>query len=426
MTHLPDSPSRSLGGQAERQTGGRAARREAERQRRRRLLRVAIIILTVLVTVVAAQSTWRRVSGGAGNGATVTEGPTAPVQKTLLLIRQPQDGGAAKGITLLVAGPGEGRGSVVFLPVGALVDIPGVGRDRLGAAHGYGGAPLVQAAVGNAFGIAIDHSAVVSDVGLAALLSRVGPVEVDVPERLVSRADAAEPSLRFVQGTQHLDGPRLVEYLSFRQGNEDELETFVRQERVWSALFAAFSADGGADKLDALVAGGAPQLDTQATQSWLRTLFAGIAAAHDAGVLRQALLPVEAFGGEGPDGGATYRVRDEDARALLADLLAAPAALDGDTLRIEVLNGVGVPGVGQAIHARLSSNFRIVRTDNARSFDFTETQILVYEEKSLPAARHLRDLLGVGTISVSRRPQTVVDITVVVGADFTDREGRDS
>ncbi|MGI9016193.1 MAG: LytR C-terminal domain-containing protein [Euzebya sp.] len=89
-----------------------------------------------------------------------------------------------------------------------------------------------------------------------------------------------------------------------------------------------------------------------------------------------------------------------------------------------MLNGVGVPGIGQRVDQALQGlDLRIIRTENARSFDFTATQIVIYEEtpELLGAARQVQDALGVGTILVSRQPQSVVDMTVVIGGDFIGR-----
>jgi polyisoprenyl-teichoic acid--peptidoglycan teichoic acid transferase len=129
--------------------------------------------------------------------------------------------------------------------------------------------------------------------------------------------------------------------------------------------------------------------------------------------------------GDGPDGGATYRLREGDTRTLVTTHLAGSIPLGGGgvAVRVQVLNGVGVPGVGQEVDRLLDRGaFRIVLSDNARSFDFDATQILVYDEseRSLAAAQRVQELLGVGTIQVSRQPQSVIDLTIVVGSDFVE------
>lgn len=98
-----------------------------------------------------------------------------------------------------------------------------------------------------------------------------------------------------------------------------------------------------------------------------------------------------------------------------------PADEREDEVRVQVLNGVGVPGIGHAVGRRLEgAGYRIVLTDNASSFDFSQTRVLVYSEspQARRQAERVRERLGVGTIQVSRQPLSLVDVTIVVGADF--------
>lgn len=404
--------------------GGRVAKRAARRRQRRRWLIVAALALAVL----AAAGGVRLLGGGGGGDEAGTSriGTTqGPGQHTLLLVRAPDEPGAAAGLTLLAAGPEAGAGAVVFLPAGTLVDIPGYGLDRLGSSLQYGGGPLAEAAVENALAIHVDDTVVLTDAAFGAWLDVLGTVRIDVPARLVGAGPDGESGVRFAAGPQSLDGRRLVEYLAFRRSRQDELATFSRQEQVWDGVLGALAEAGDPRRLARRLAR-APQLDPGVSDRRLASLFELLAEAREADGLRQSLLPVEPFGGAGPDGGATYRLRQPEAQQLVEELLRGSMEEQGrEPLRVEVLNGVGTPGVGQAVHRRLGGGrFRIVVTDNARSFDFAETRILVYDRARLADARRLRALLGVGTISVSRRPQSVVDLTVVVGADFLELEGR--
>jgi polyisoprenyl-teichoic acid--peptidoglycan teichoic acid transferase len=349
----------------------------------------------------------------------VSTAPAAAGQDTLLLVREGA-GGPAEGMTLLAAGPGEASGVILFLPVGTLVDIPGVGLDRLGLAHQYGGGALAQATVENLLGVQIDEVAVVTRSGLGSLLGRTGGLTLEVPTRLITRDEDGTAQVRFEPGEQFLDGRRLAEYWGFTSGGEDELASFPRQQAV---LGAWLDEAADPDTLAVIAGDGAPQLDTTGDGEWVRDLIAALASARAAGDLQVSLLPVDSFGGDGPDGGATFRVRAGAVEQLVGELLSGsvPADGGGEIIRVQVLNGVGIPGVGQLVDRRLGGgSFRIVLTDNARSFDFAETRILVYDEssRSMDAAVRVQERLGVGTIQVSRQPQSVVDVTVVVGADF--------
>jgi LCP family protein required for cell wall assembly len=327
-------------------------------------------------------------------------------------------------MTLLAAGPEEGSGVVVFVPVGTLADIPGVGPDRLGNAQQYGGPVLAQATVENLLGITIDHVASVDPAGLGALLERTGGFTVEVPTRLVVRRPDGSAVVRFEAGEQFLDGPRLAEYWGFVAGGEDELASFARQQQVLGRLLVEIHDP---EVLAAVFGDGAPQLDTTAGPAQVEDMFGMLATANAEEGLRMTLLPVEAFGGPGPEGASTFRPRPDGIAELVAADLAnsVPGDRESATVRVQVLNGVGVPGVGQLVDRRLGGGgFRIVLTDNARDFDFADTRILVYDESaaSMAIAQRVRERLGVGTIQVSRQLQSVVDVTIVVGADFLDVE----
>ncbi len=88
---------------------------------------------------------------------------------------------------------------------------------------------------------------------------------------------------------------------------------------------------------------------------------------------------------------------------------------------MEILNGNGAEAVGQDVAERLrGGGYRVVLTGNADSFDYETTLIVVYDDtpEQLAMAEDVRERLGVGEIQRSATPQSVVDATIVVGADF--------
>lgn len=389
-----------------RRAGARSVR--LTRVRRRRRQRFVLLVVGLAAVAVIASMLTGSIAPQLGAVLPKPQPGLGGAQDTLLLVRHPQgddvaegsgleEGGQvpASGVTLFAAGPDEAPAVVLSIPVGTLVEIPGFGLDQLAVAYRYGGAPLVESTLENTLGIEIDHVAAVDDSGLAALLDRVGDRERDV-------------------------GQRLTEYWEAPQQGEDELATLQRQQQALAVLLTTLR---DAEAREAFVGDGAPQLDTRADAQWLDALVRQLAEASAAGRLGFEVLPVNPIGEEGA---SSYRLQEEAMAMLVEDRLAASVLSGGgmQALRIQVLNGVGRPGIGQEVDQALDGGpFRIVLTDNARSFDFAETLILIYDEteRSMDAARQVQDRLGVGTIQVHRRPQTVVDLTVVVGADFRPR-----
>ncbi len=387
------------------------------------LVVVAGLVLGV-VGVVAGGLVGGLVSDGDGEPLPASD-PAAPQpaaaldeQTTVLLARADVDGGAATGAVLLAV-DADGTATASFVPVSLLADVPGFGNGvELLNALRDGGPALLGATVANLLGIELDATAVTTGSALAALLERTGGLEVDVERRLVVREPDGDAVVRFEAGPQTLDGERLAEYLRFREPGETEVSTFVRQQQVVVALAEALRDPA---VLDAVLADGAPQLEVAGDRDAVRRVLAGLADAAARSALQVPSLPVQPVGGAG-DGGVTY-VLPPAAREAFVEQHLAGSRTGGEeaATRVEVLNGVGRPGVGGDVAALLDGGgFRIERTENAASFDEERTLILVYDESaaSLEAAEAVRDRLGVGTIQVSRQPQSVVELTIVVGADF--------
>lgn len=386
---------------------------------------IALIVLAVAVFYATAWIVeWlddRPAPAPMAEQTTAPESERPGEQDVLLLVRH-RDGGPATGLTLFAVGPGSDDALVLFVPVGTLVDIPGFGLDRLARAQQYGGAALTEASVENLLGIDVDQVATVTNSGLAGLLERAGGLEVEVDRRLVDRGSAGAAQVRFEPGAQILDGRRLAEYWRFRERDEQELASFPRQQDVIEALLDAAAADR--DVMEALFDDGAPQLDSAAPSGWIAALFDRLTAAAAADELDFRLLPVEPFGSDEGGTNTTFRPVEGEVDRLLQGPLAAsvPTGVGAEPVRVQILNGVGTPGVGQAVDRRLEGGgFQIVLTDNASNFGFEETLILVYDEteRSLEAAEVVRERLGVGTIQLSRQPQSIVELTIVVGADFS-------
>jgi hypothetical protein len=90
-------------------------------------------------------------------------------------------------------------------------------------------------------------------------------------------------------------------------------------------------------------------------------------------------------------------------------------------IRVQVLNGNGVPGIGQEVASQLvGEGFRVILSGNARRLNYRKTLVIAYDNSAegVALAERARDLLGVGEVQVSAQQQGIVDLTIVVGKDF--------
>jgi hypothetical protein len=316
-------------------------------------------VLVVLVVLVASATA----------GAIVLARDRRPAPPT------PPSDRRADGLTLLVVRAGDGPYAAVIgstgsadgaliVPAETWVTIPGAGEGTLREALTL---PPRQAAttVANLLGVWVDHYAVLGPARLAAVVDRSGGVVV---------ADEV------------LSGEEVVGLLEDAgAGGTSAFELVVSgllgEEVEWRETDLA---------------------DSDEPVSVLDTLAASGGAAVSA-------VPV---------GEAAADVVQPDLDALPATIREVFGGPDRPVVGVIVLNGSGVPGVGELVAERLvPEGFRVVVSENASDFDHRETLVVVGSADDVALGERVRDLLGVGSVNVSVA-SGIAPVTIVVGRDF--------
>ncbi|HET8526463.1 MAG TPA: LytR C-terminal domain-containing protein [Actinomycetota bacterium] len=264
----------------------------------------------------------------------------------------------------LVGSTGSGKAGAVVVPPSTMVVIPGQGESTVGDALQL--EPRAAAtAVSNLLGVWIAHSATVEADRVAAVADATG-IEIDG-----DHAGATEV-------TSMLDEPD--------PGGAAALQIVLKALAQGGASWDVgdlTEAHGGGQVVDALSAVRGSNVVTLQTYE----VAAGVFRATPEQVT-QAL--VAAFGG--PAEAATPVI---------------------------VLNGNGIPGIGERVAERLiPGGFRVAVSQNASEFHHPETLIVVGSPDDVGLAERVRDLLGVGSVSVSVG-SGIAPVTVVVGEDFS-------
>ncbi len=341
------------------------------------------------------------------------------VQPALLLVTAAEDADprAADSVILLAFDREVDEATILIIPASTVADVPGHGVLPLADALAFGGGGLVIATVDNLLGLHVDAVADLTYRDWEGLFTRVGPVEVEISERLVARNDDGTGDVRFLAGIQSLDPGSAAEFLAFEDGDEPELSRLPRLQKLLLAELSAMASDP--DLLEQVVADGLPMIDTEMPPTEVADLLRQIALASIDDRLDVRVLPVRPIGAGGADG---YRPDELRVEALVTDRFAASIPTpDRAGRQLQILNGMGRPGIGQSVAEVLApSGYRVVLTGNADDFDHELTRILIYDDSAeqLAIANEIKRLLGVGVIEVSRTPQSVVDVTIVVGQDY--------
>lgn len=392
-------------------------RAEQRRERRRRQVRRIAALLAVLGVLAVAFAVW--LAADAQGPTPTPEQSPVRTQSTLLWAVQAPDGTGAAAALLAhdpEGGQGAGEGAVVLLPPQVLVNVPGSGSVPFGRAVLTAPAESTRDALSDLVGVTVDDSWVLTADGLRTLVDALGgvPVDVDVPVLSGSQVLVSP-------GAQELDGARAYAFLTFLGEGDQEQSRLARVQEVLDGLLTVLPTEEPelATVLDTL----GERSDSSLSSTELAALLQALAAADDEAALQYDVLPVVDLD---PGGGVVAFRLDEEANRAVVDRLFAgsvPAGARDSGNRVIVYNGVGTPGLGEAVRRKLApEGFVLVDSRNAPRFGYAETQVLVpaATAEAQELGERVAEALGVPATSVATQELgTVADVAVLVGADFS-------
>jgi hypothetical protein len=310
------------------------------------VLAIAIGVVTAIIVTRSDDATTDDASGGAPDGL------------TLLVVR------TAVGPFAAVIGSTGGDAGALAVPAKISVTVPGQGDARLDEALDLP-AQTATTTVSNALGLWIDHHASLGRLRLAALVDRIGGLEIG------GRTFTGDEVVASIEDINR--GRSLAFQLA--------LQALLEANPAW--IERDFDE---VDDLQAVTETLGESSDATVTTLEIVEPAEGIFRAEPAAIHDGV---VEAFGGP-----------------------------DRELVPVIVLNGSGAPGVGEAVAERIvPGGFSVVVSENAQTFDHDETLVVVGSSSDVGLGGRVRDLLGVGAVNVSVS-SGLAPVTIVVGKDF--------
>jgi hypothetical protein len=335
----------------------------------------------------------------------------------------PQDGEAgavASDGLLLVVADDSGRGSAFavlttaedgtavlgVLPASLYDLLPGYGIFPIGEALSFEGPELAAMAVENAIGVRIGGILVVPARDLGSLIG--GEVAIDLPNPLLEEQEDGS-ILRIAAEGDLLRTPDVVGDLFTDRGSSELLSYLERQVAAWEGLVVHVAADPVLRASFAALGG--------RSESLAASLFSVAGAG-----LEVTLVPVSQVGGGDEEG---FEMETEEVSSFVQRRMPHLALRSGPRPRAEILNGNGrVRTTRDVAEILVDGGFRIVRTDNAESFDFPTTVVLAHGEENTELAREVVTMLGTGELRLeAEAPSGIVDVSIIVGDDIPTGEG---
>ncbi len=337
------------------------------------------------------------------------------------------------------------------IPRDMVATYPGGRQQKINQAQSEGGVREAQSVISQFLGIpGFDRYMVFRPDSTQDFVNSLGGIDVKVmnsdclmhPHNCINGPLDYDDSwghlhIHLKPGMQHLNGVQAVGYMRFRHDWCGDPCRIMRQQVVLHALLHRLTADKVNTLLHMNDLLGAINRDVQTNLSRqeevsIATAFADMAP--HALVTKQVPYVADVTL---PDGGAAI-VPDETQRAqLVRTMLIAPpqpttppdpgalAALAPSSVRVDIENGTGVPGLAKRVAALLrSEGFKIAQVGNAASGNVATTEVHEHSNVAM-AGLKVRNGLGsrasrVPVISeaVSSQTPSPSDVTVIIGDDL--------
>ena len=320
----------------------------------------------------------------------------------------------------------------ISIPRDTKVEIPEHGTHKINAANAIGGPELSRQIVQDLLGAKIDYYIKTNTDGLRGMVDLVGGVYIIVDKDMhyTDRHQKLYIDLHGSPQKQLLNGQQAEGFVRFRhdvigdsgytvkEGQKIAAGRIVRQQQFIRALAnRILSMPKKRDRANFLQTAYEKKyiVSDLNIMDWdgLTDYFKDINPEK----IQMTVLP----GGPGRVGKASYWLPDyeEVARVVSQNLLFQGNPQEQQP-RIEVLNGSGIAGAARKVADQLSkAGFDVARTDTAPKSDYTQSCIIAHKGKNEPVER-IAQLLKCEDIREESSPKDGVDVTVIVGKNFTE------
>lgn len=396
--------------------GRRQARLERRKRQRRRIGLLGGAAIAVVVLIVAGA-----VAFGVHHAVT-NHSKAAPTQTTVLLQIEGA-GHTAQTSMLLAHDTNQNQGLEVLVPARLLTEVCGYNLVDFGQVLALpNGETVSRQALSSALdNVTIDGSWLLTTTQLGQLVNAVGGITVDVDTNVVRHTGGGGGQILVPAGpNRHLTGAQAVEYATYSTSSgAGATAQLARAQQVVDAMVQALPKPAAkiVPLLSALGGGGGSTLGP----TRLAGLLAGLASADSqSGHVLPTDLPVTPIeaGGASP----AYRTNTAEVKSLVSQHLSAsvPAGAGATEPTVELLNGVGTPGLVNSACPRLAANhLAYAGSGNASSFTNTRSTIEV-PTNDISLGYRVASALRLPRSDVRRstQDQTVADAIVVLGNDY--------
>jgi polyisoprenyl-teichoic acid--peptidoglycan teichoic acid transferase len=152
-------------------------------------------------------------------------------QRVVLLGSDARADEVSRSDTIVIASAG---GGLLAVPRDTLVEVPGIGQDKVNAAFANGGPELAVDTLENFTGLPIENYVVLNFGGVEEIVNALGGITLNVEETIETEQD--DEYFFIPAGVQELTGDEALAYVRYRGGPTADIGRVGRQLRFLGAL----------------------------------------------------------------------------------------------------------------------------------------------------------------------------------------------
>lgn len=313
--------------------------------------------------------------------------------------------------------------SLLSIPRDSRVNIPGIGMDKINAAHAYGGSKggpaLAMKTVRDFLGVDVHYYVRTNVQGFARIVDLLGGVEMDIPEDMVYKDPTQDLEINLKKGKQWLNGEKAMEFVRYRQYVDGDIGRIKAQQDFIQAVIKRAFNFGIVFKLPSLYSELVKLIDTNMDAGTMMNL-ATMAARFNSDKVQMATIPgtdqyIDEISYWIPDQAKTREVVDRLIRGIDRQANAQ--------VKVEVLNGTGVTGLSAKLAGRLRDlGYNVVNVGNADRTDYAYTKIINRNGDDDNLRRLVRTMVRwapqAKPFDVKEQSQSGATVTIIIGKDF--------
>lgn len=409
-----------------------------QKKRKRKIISSAILIF-IIIAIIAVGTFFlfkffrNRISSGADE-TTTSVNETIDVPSNLAL---------TEDISMVVAGARENllepdinfifyskfdskisKLTSLTIPVNTLMDIPGFGLESTDKAVEFGGMDLLMLTLKKALAMDINRY-IIFDI--KSIVDKIGGITINLDSELIISNFENDEEITLQAGENTLNGTVAVSYLKYYSGimKDVPISQTVNQKKIFDAILVAVNGESDED-LQKNLNSISNFYETNLADEEIFQLFSTFAKLPEES---NSVYPLEVTSVE-LEGGDIFYVPDISKLSSIFSMEeqgTENTILDKVTSDLQILNGVGTPGIAGQVSNLFkelkyddgTAKFNVLQAKDADNYNYTATQIIVNSSNAsyMALAEEIKTILKVGNITQNSDAPTQ-NIVIIIGADY--------